>query len=518
MALDISQIIRVNARLQPSIAPSEDQDRTLFVWAPTAANDVGDAARAARHNMRGYGSLEAVAEDYTSGEEPYQAAQTYFSQTSYPKNLVIAPYYSSGQIGLIHGDVITVTGNQLRGLDDDAFTFLGAAGTLADFSGLTSLSPTAANGLAKELSDALNAITGVTGAAVLALPPPGATSLPTWSLTAAMTFRLGISYPVSLLGVTGVDADAGFTGAAAETLGLAGATQVTPWANPANFTAGLDAISRRDDAWYWLVLSNTLTSTAANVTAASEWAEPRRKMFGFDTNLAGTLTPNESASPAALLDAADRERSFGAFSRTQDHKAISIASYFSAVDYEGAGTLVTGNLAPLPNTIPDSLTESARTELRRKRVNFYESSAGVGVLREGWTFTDFIDARAFVDWLVGDIQLSVFNTLRQSRRVPLTTAGIAVIRDAIIQSCQRGVRNGGIAPGTVGTGLRAAIAQATGDAEFDGVLTSGYLVYIPPANQVSESDRAARTLSGVRVFVNGSAAIHNVEIDLTFRS
>ena len=515
MALDISQVVRVTDRLTPTVVPTRNFGRTLFVTAAATVSDIDDIGKAIADDAgQPFSTARQVAETYDATDERYRAAQTYFAQSPYPQDLIFGAHHSAARLGLVKGREVTLTRAQIQALNTQSFTFLGQTGTITGIPTGSSLTWTQ---LDTNLSTSANALSGVTGAALGTLERgAGSQTVP----SGATTFRFIASYPSALLTVAALDTDAGFSGPAAEIMGLTGeGVQFAPaQAASASIAETLSRLDAEDDSWYWFSLSDALAATDANVESASEWAESRRKFFAYGTNEVGVLTANESTSQAYDIFDAERERTFTVFSRTQDHKALSVCAWFSSANYEGAGPLPVGNLAQLPNTIPDTLSEAAIAELERKRINFYTRTEGTGVLREGWAADGFIDARVFVDWLVSAIQTGVFNTLRGARRVPLTNQGIALIGAAIDDALQRGVRNGGLAPGEVSNELRAEIVQATGNADFDGVLTSGYLVHVPIASDITESDRSARRVTGIRVFANGSSAIHNLDIDLTFRT
>ena len=86
MTLGIADIVRIRTRITPSGVLRREFGQTLFLakgpgtppWLP----ETWSLAR--------YGSISDVAADYESTDEIYEAAQTYFSQNPYPKNLYVA--------------------------------------------------------------------------------------------------------------------------------------------------------------------------------------------------------------------------------------------------------------------------------------------------------------------------------------------------------------------------------------------------------------------------------------------
>ena len=86
----------------------------------------------------------------------------------------------------------------------------------------------------------------------------------------------------------------------------------------------------------------------------------------------------------------------------------------------------------------------------------------------------------------------------------------------IEQACRQGVRNGGIAQGFVSEALRGSIRRQPGLEDFNGFMEKGFLVYAPPFSTLGDTDLRARKAPSPRVWIRGSGAINNIEIDMTF--
>ena len=84
----------------------------------------------------------------------------------------------------------------------------------------------------------------------------------------------------------------------------------------------------------------------------------------------------------------------------------------------------------------------------------------------------------------------------------------------IEQACRQGVRNGGIAPGFVSTAFRTSIQRYLPD--FNGHMPRGFVVYALPFSSLADADLRARKAPSPRVWIRGSGAINNIEIDVTF--
>ena len=86
----------------------------------------------------------------------------------------------------------------------------------------------------------------------------------------------------------------------------------------------------------------------------------------------------------------------------------------------------------------------------------------------------------------------------------------------IEQACRQGVRNGGIAQGFVSEALRGSIRAVTGNPDFNGFLAKGIPRVRRAVQHLGRPDLRARKAPSPRVWMRGSGAINNIEIDMTF--
>ncbi len=96
MTLGIQDIVEVRAQIEPRGAGGREFGRTLLLTTdPTL--DVG----AGRVGV--FSSMDEVARTFTPGSGPYQAAQVYFSQVPYPRNLVIGRWLNTREPARLTG-------------------------------------------------------------------------------------------------------------------------------------------------------------------------------------------------------------------------------------------------------------------------------------------------------------------------------------------------------------------------------------------------------------------------------
>ena len=226
---------------------------------------------------------------------------------------------------------------------------------------------------------------------------------------------------------------------------------------------------------------------------------------------------NEAASIAATISALKHNNVFAIYNGASvDNKAIAYAAVFSGVNFEQPQALITGKFKTLAGTTATDLTSAQRQELTRKRVNYYVPRGSVADTEEGTSFGTWIDVQYGLDWFSNAVRAAAYNALRAAGRLPQTEAGVTVLVESIQGICEQAVRNGLLAPNTVTPATRAAIQAATGNANFDGFLAAGYLVYAGALSEQSQADREARKAPPITVWAKGSGAIHFVDISILF--
>ena len=96
MTLGIQDIVEVRAQITPRGAGGREFGRTLlFTTDPTLDAGAG--------RVRVFASMDEVAQTFAADSGPYQAAQVYFSQVPYPRNLVIGRWVNTREPARLTG-------------------------------------------------------------------------------------------------------------------------------------------------------------------------------------------------------------------------------------------------------------------------------------------------------------------------------------------------------------------------------------------------------------------------------
>ena len=485
------QPVRVSATISASPSLRRDFGRTLYLHAETGAQDTLLAAQRIRQ-VHTYPNPKTVQED-EAPSAVQTAAGIYFGQDPYPKNLMLASVIGTAQAAFVFGGTpssVTV----IEALGDNTSFELDGNAVSVDLDGVTSNTA-----VATAFQAGLRLVSAYSAATV------------TYNATDG---RFEVS--------DDVDFNAGFTdSAASRALGLSpvSGAVVLQTAAVETVTEALNRTESLDDSFYWVVADPTISAVEADIEAVATWVAARNANLVVDFVGLGVLTQNETTSIGAQLSALQNNNVNGIYAGLViDHKALSYAARFSSINFGVPGSLITGKFKQLPGTTPTLLTQAQRDELVRKRINYYDLiSGGPGAdVAEGQSFGTWTDVQVWIDWFVNALKVEVYSALRASKRIPQTAAGVAVIQDTVTRVCEEGVRNGGIAPNQVSPAMAADIRTSTGNADFTGFLSAGYLVFVVPLASQSQADRAARNAPGTKVWVKGSGAIHFADIDVTF--
>jgi len=258
--------------------------------------------------------------------------------------------------------------------------------------------------------------------------------------------------------------------------------------------ADLVAINLYDPDWYGLCIDS---NSQDEIEAAAAWAEANTKLFvcqSQDTYVASSTNTADSTSVAATLEDNEYDRSM-LFYHTNNHDYVSAAMLGRALPTTPGS--ITWAYKTLSSIASQNLNTTQLTNLLGtldtpggKYVNAYISQSGIGHTRFGTMSSgEFADVIRGADWLKARIQEDVFAALVQNDKLPLTDAGINVIKGLILGRLSEGVSNGFLAP----------------DPEPN--------VTVPRAVDIPVADKAARKLTGVTFRAYLAGAIHYTVIE-----
>ena len=368
---------------------------------------------------------------------------------------------------------------------------------------------TAWNDVAGQLQTALRALTNDGGAFDNAVvryiePPAGAPEGTPGTMSIQVLYSNG-------------DFDNAVTGDDAEFFGLDDAT-FARGGQQETLAAAMTAIEAAAGEFAYMGADNEIAEDETSAVALVRWAATNQKMLGLGFTGPEALLATDTTS---VLNAVSGERSryvFGVWNDQHDYGEWSIIGAFAAVRWDGARTLLDAKfIRPYRITANTSLTKAQRDVLVSKRCNFFTTFGSTPIFAEGQTFAPgyWLDTQIWLQWFLNAVQTDVFNAFVNSRRIPMTDDGRAVLEDTVIGVCEQGILNGGIGVGGSVQPITATqIRSITENLAFDGTLAPGYLIWVAPLEQISASSRQTRQFPPVRVWITGSGAIHFASFDI----
>ncbi len=249
------------------------------------------------------------------------------------------------------------------------------------------------------------------------------------------------------------------------------------------WTAAMVALNAIDSSWYIMVAA---THTSADQQLISAWVETQRKMY-FTSSADVTVPTGGTTDVAAILKALGMDRTVIIYHPNADTEYPEAAWVGSQiVEVPGSNTWMFKTVTGVSGV---KLTDTQRSFLEQKNVNYYSSIAGVNIFQNGETIANsWIDEVIFVDWLYARIQEQVFFRLINRRKIPYTRRGFAVIEAEIRSVLSQGVANGGIADDTP------------------------YTVISPDPLAIPEVQRATRVAGDWKFEARLAGAVHHVVI------
>lgn len=492
---DISQIVRINAAIASSPSGTARFGRVLLL----TSEDIQAASGSNR--VVTYNNLAAVGVAYDTDSATYNSAAAYFAQTPHPPPLLVGRWEEAAVAARLIGAAPN-TLTQIQGLNNGGLSI-----TLNDASSAITISGIDLSG-ATSLSNA---------AALVQTAIRAASTLPAQRSTYTVAYDATLSRFIFTAGISSgtpdvINAVGGTVGAA---LGFS-TGEIRAGTSGESVAQLIAALDEEGVDYYWLAVDNNIRQSNS-VDDLAEAVEATSKHLVLDANEATLVAASPSGTMHEIAEE-QHERTTMIYSETADQKAISLAGRLASFDFDGTGPFPTAKFKTLPGRAVDTLTTSEIERLDALRVNHYTQFGATGIVREGTTLkpNTFTDARFWLDWFVSAVQESVFGILTASASIPQTSTGLARFRNAVDEICERGRRNGGIAPGQVTEATAAAIRQATGNDAFDGLLSVGYLIYIGSLADLTATQLAERRIPTIRVWLHGSGAIHFVDLDITF--
>ena len=389
-----------------------------------------------KERARVYSSLLDVAEDFASTDTAYIAAQKFFGQALVPSNIVIGRRQIPG--ATVNVGAVTTGSSYVLTINDVAFSHVALVSDTAI-----------------EIAAGLKTAYDVT-------PIAGVTVVDNLDGTLTITSSVDWSLKVS------------------SNLTKAAQPSTESWQD-----AGT-AVSAENNTWYAATIESHLTT---DVLAFAGWIETQKKIFGTSS---AALDIKTSATDDLFSQLQDLgyQRTFGIWSATADTQYPECALIgYQLQEQPGSNTWAYKTLS---GVTVSSLTPTEATNIKAKAGSTYEYVGGLNSTIGAKMFGgEWIDVMVFVDWLQARMTERLWFRMANSKNIPYTAAGAAILESEIRAQLNDGIRAGG---------LDNSPAPS---------------VKVPDVLAVSPNLRAQRIFEGIKFEARLAGAIHFAKISGT---
>ncbi len=178
------------------------------------------------------------------------------------------------------------------------------------------------------------------------------------------------------------------------------------------------------------------------------------------------------------------------------------------------------NLKELALTLPDNFSNTDIESIKEKRANYYTQIATQAAYQNSFATKNGVFIDTWVDQIQVELELkeNVFNFLQESSNlnndVPYTDEGSVSIQEVIERTMSDAVSRGVYAVGTADDAMKQDIIVITGDENFSGLLSKGYLIHRPAVSTATTTQRANREYPKFTIWAISAGTIQSVKIDL----
>lgn len=271
------------------------------------------------------------------------------------------------------------------------------------------------------------------------------------------------------------------------------------------------AINRAESLVQFFGILSTRDYSSEEISAAAAVVQTMNKMLFAVSNDASDIAAAGSFHDIAEAGY-DKTRCLAYLSETTEPAKVMAAAYAGralSTAFEGSNTTSTMHLKDLIGITADpTMTQTQLNLCQDCGADAYVNIAGVAK-----TFTS--GANKFFDqvynrcWFLGALEVAGFNALAKvSTKVPQTEPGMTILKGAYRLVCERGVRNGYMAPGAWNSADRFGDVEAM----LRNIEEVGYYIYSLPVNQQAQTEREARKAPLVQIAVKEAGAIHSSNV------
>ena len=375
----LTDIIEINISRETAAVAQTNFNVPLFISTHTNFTE----------RARVYSSLDAVADDFSTSDTAYLAAQKLFGQELVPSSIVLGRRQVPG--ATVSVTLATVGKTYTLTVNGQVFSY-------------TAVTNDTATKIATGLKTAYN-VTPVVGVAV------------TDNLDGTLSFASSVDWSLKV----------------GDSLTKALQPSTETWAST------VEAVQNANDTWYALTIESHVV---ADVLAVAAVIEAKKKIFGTSSGAADVKALG-TADVFSQLEALGYQRTFGIWSANADTQFPECAWIgYQLQEQPGSNTWAYKGLS---GVTVSKLSDSESANILGKSASTYESVAGLSSTVGAKMFGgEWIDVMVFVDWLEQRMKERVWFRMRNSKKLPMTAAGATILESEIRSQLNDGIRVGGL--------------------------------------------------------------------------
>ncbi len=495
--LPVSRLVNVQVSLTPAGAKAQNLSTLLLLTSGDTIDPI--------EQYRMYGSYTETLADFGASSAVGLAANSYFSQTPQPRQLMVGGWARAARSGGLRCALLSTVQQQISNwssITNGAFA--------VQVDGAAAIQVTGMNFSAATSMDAVAAIVST------ALPGGSCSWSPSFSRFNFLSDTTGTTSAISFL-----TAPSAGTDISGQLRGLSSNSGAYVYAGTTSQNVGTALVNFDRDygqLWYAASISQVVSTVLGDQVhldaAAAIQAMTNKHLYFLSTFDAATLLAANTTDLAYVLKSLDRTRTFAQYASgptaNNANAQCSAAAKLLGVDYNASQSALTLMYKTEPGVVAENLNSTQAAALDGKNCNVfvaYDNDTAIlqnGVMSSG----DFADTVAFMDWLATTLQTVAYNVLYTTlTRVPQTDSGMHLLTTACERVLQQGVVNGYIAPGQWN-------GDGFGTLKNGDLLPNGYYIYAARVDTQLPQDRAARKAMPIQIAVKLAGAVHTMTISV----
>ncbi len=485
--LPVSRLINVGAIITPTGAQAPSLNTGIVLGKSAVIDTV--------QRLRTYGSLTAVAEDFSNVDEEYLSAQAWFAQSPQPTSLNIGRWVKTAAAGQLIGGPLG-SGAEIAAwntITTGSFKIAVDGGAATNVTGLSFALAANLSAVAAIIQAGIQALAGSFAAVTCVYQE----SFDNFIITSGTT---GTSSSVPFLTMAGVGTD---ISALMEMQSIAEGAYEAPGLAAETALSAVDLFDNQfGQQWYALFIPSASDTDHVAIAPYID-GDTTPHFYWINTQEPQVLASGDTSHIGYLLQQLQSQHCAWQYSSQSLYAAWSMAARIATVNWAGSNTAISLFYKTEPGIAPENLNVTQVNALEGYNGNVFASYAnGTAIIEPGICPSgQFIDTIIGVDGLRTQVQTNLFNLLYTSlTKIPQTDPGVATLETGCEAACTQYVTNGFLAPGVWNSGGFGQLLQGQ-------TLDTGYYIYASSVATQTEAVRASRVSPPIQIAAKLAGAI-----------